>query len=73
MYYDNASVGHNKLGTFMTEISRMAKLSHEYTNVFSLIVSDINFLFFSHVFPEYVFRLDSDLCPVTLIICLLGT
>jgi hypothetical protein len=32
MYYDNASVGHNKLGTFMTEISRMAKLSHEYTN-----------------------------------------
>ena len=25
MYYDNASVGHNKLGTFMTEISRMAK------------------------------------------------
>jgi hypothetical protein len=30
-------------------------------------------LFFSHVFPEYVFRLDSDLCPVTLIICLLGT
>ena len=32
MYYDNASAGHNKLGTFMTEISRMAKLSHEYTN-----------------------------------------
>jgi hypothetical protein len=24
VYYDNASVGHNKLGTFMTEISRMA-------------------------------------------------
>jgi hypothetical protein len=24
MYYDNASVGHNKLGTFMTEISRMS-------------------------------------------------
>jgi hypothetical protein len=24
MYYDNASVGHNKLGTFMTEIGRMA-------------------------------------------------
>ena len=32
MYYDNASVGHIKLGTFMTEISRMAKLSREYTN-----------------------------------------
>jgi hypothetical protein len=32
MYYDNASVGHNKLGTFMTEISRMAKLSRECTN-----------------------------------------
>jgi hypothetical protein len=32
MYYDNASVGHNKLGTFMTEIGRMAKLSREYTN-----------------------------------------
>ena len=32
MYYDNASVGHNKLGTFMTEISRMTKLSREYTN-----------------------------------------
>jgi hypothetical protein len=29
---DNASVGHNKLGTFMTEISRMTKLSREYTN-----------------------------------------
>jgi hypothetical protein len=31
-YIFNPSVGHNKLGTFMTEISRMAKLSHEYTN-----------------------------------------
>jgi hypothetical protein len=111
-YYDNASVGHNKLGTFMTEISRMAKLSHEYTNhscrattvhvldeaqvpsrhiarksilsgrescseillvfddfpnVFSLIVSDINFLFFSHVFPEYVFRLLTECIMITLV------
>ena len=32
MYYNNASVSHNKLRTFMTEKSRMAKLSREYTN-----------------------------------------
>ena len=43
MYYDNASVGHNKLGTFMTEISRMTKLSREYTNHSCRIASSFKF------------------------------
>ncbi|XP_071180979.1 uncharacterized protein [Mytilus edulis] len=32
VYYDNIPLGHNRLGQFMNEISKMANLSHIYTN-----------------------------------------
>lgn len=32
IFYNNIALGHNKLGTYMTEISRFANLSREYTN-----------------------------------------
>jgi hypothetical protein len=32
LHYNNVSLGHNKLRNFMTEISRAANLSKEYTN-----------------------------------------
>ena len=40
--------------------------------VLSLYVLDINFFVEISVCPEYVFSEDSDLCPVTVIMCLLG-
>jgi hypothetical protein len=41
----------------------------DFPNVFSLIVSDIHNLFFSHIFPVYVFRIDSDLYIDFLALC----
>ena len=40
--------------------------------VLSLNVLDINFFVEISVCPEYFFSEDSDLCPVTVIMCLLG-